>query len=163
MQLSITFSKIISYMMPLKNKILVHIDLLLNQKSKDLNRMMIDLNEASNNETKSTVGDKHETSKAMMHLEQEKLGNQIKEIELQLKEFNAVNFDTHSDQIVLGSLVGTNIGYFFIATAIGKIQIDNETVFAISNKSPLGSRFIGLKPNDSIEFNNIHYTVINVI
>jgi len=154
---------LVSVMNHLKKRILTNIDLHLNQKLKDLNVMMQDLHEASNNETKSTVGDKHETSKAMMHLEQEKLGNQIKEIELQLKEFNAVNFDTHSDQIVLGSLVGTNLGYFFIATAIGKIQIDNETVFAISNKSPLGSRFIGLKPNDSIEFNNIHYTVINVI
>ena len=150
-------------MIPLKNKILAQIDLRLNQKLKDLNVMMFDLNEASNNETKSTVGDKHETSKAMMHLEQEKLGNQVKEIEFQLKEFNAVNFDTHSNKVVVGSLVETNLGYFFIATAIGKIQIDNESVFAISNKSPLGSKFLGLTSKDSIEFNNLNYTIISVM
>jgi transcription elongation GreA/GreB family factor len=154
---------LVSIMNHLKKRILTNIDLHLNQKLKDLNVMMQDLHEASKNETKSTVGDKHETSKAMMHLEQEKLGNQIKEIELQLKEFNAVNFDTHSNQVVVGSLVETNLGYFFIATAIGKIQIDNLFVFAISNKSPLGSKFLGLKPNDSIEFNNLNYTIISVM
>jgi transcription elongation GreA/GreB family factor len=150
-------------MQHLKIKIIAQIDLHLNQKLNDLNVMMIDLNEASNNETKSTVGDKHETSKAMMHLEQEKLGSQLKEIEFQIKEFNALNFSVHSNQIVLGSLVETTHGYFFIATAIGKIQIDNTSVFAISNKSPLGSKFLGLRANDSIEFNNIHYTIKNVM
>jgi transcription elongation GreA/GreB family factor len=154
---------LVSIMNHLKKRILTNIDLHLNQKLKDLNVMMQDLHEASKNETKSTVGDKHETSKAMMHLEQEKLGNQIKEIELQLKEFNAVNFDTHSNQVVVGSLVETNLGYFFIATAIGKIQIDNLFVFAITNKSPLGSKFLGLKPNDSIEFNNLNYIIISVM
>ncbi len=154
---------LVSDMNHIKKRILSHVDLHLNQKLKDLNAMMQDLHEASKNETKSTAGDKHETSKAMMHLEQEKLGNQVKEIELQLKEFNAVNFDTHSNQVVVGSLVETNLGYFFIATAIGKIQIDNESVFAISNKSPLGSKFLGLTSKDSIEFNNLHYTIKNVL
>ena len=154
---------LVSDMNHIKKRILSQVSLHLNQKLKDLNAMMQDLNEASKNETKSTVGDKHETSKAMMHLEQEKLGNQIKEIEFQLKEFNAVNFDTHSNQVVVGSLVETNLGYFFISTAIGKIQIDNLFVFAISNKSPLGSKFLGLKPNDSIEFNNLNYTIISVM
>jgi transcription elongation GreA/GreB family factor len=154
---------LVSDMNHIKKRILSHVGLHLNQKLKDLNAMMQDLHEASKNETKSTVGDKHETSKAMMHLEQEKLGNQIKEIEFQLKEFNAVNFDTHSNQVAVGSLVETNLGYFFIATAIGKIQIDNLFVFAISNKSPLGSKFLGLKPNDSIEFNNLNYIIISVM
>lgn len=153
---------LVSDMNHIKKRILAHVGLHLNQKLKDLNDMMLDLNEASKNETKSTAGDKHETSKAMMHLEQEKLGNQVKEIEFQLKEFNAVNFDTHSNQVVVGSLVETNLGYFFIATAIGKIQIDNESVFVISNKSPLGSKFLGLKPNDCIEFNHIHYTINSI-
>jgi transcription elongation GreA/GreB family factor len=154
---------LVSDMNHIKKRILSHVGLHLNQKLKDLNAMMQDLHEASKNETKSTAGDKHETSKAMMHLEQEKLGNQVKEIEFQLKEFNAVNFDTHSNHVVVGSLVETNLGYFFIATAIGKIQIDNLFVFAISNKSPLGSKFLGLKPNDSIEFNNLNYTIISVM
>lgn len=146
----------------IKHTIIDKASIFLNDKLKDLNAMMDDLNEASKNETKSTVGDKHETSKAMMHLEQEKLGSQIKEIESQIKEFNAINFSTVANNVVLGSLVKTTKGYFFIAAAIGKMQIDDKSIFVISNKSPLGLKLIGLKENDSIEFNTINYLVKSI-
>lgn len=146
-----------------KHNLIDKVSFFLNKKLSDLNAMMADLNEASKNETKSTVGDKHETSKAMMHLEQEKLGSQIKEIEFQIKEFNSINFTTVTTSVVLGSLVETNKGYFFIATAIGKMQIDDKTIFAISNKSPLGLKLIGLKENEAIEFNTINYIIKKVI
>jgi len=147
----------------IKHTIIVKVSAFLNDKLKDLNAMMDDLNEASKNETKSTVGDKHETSKAMMHLEQEKLGSQIKEIEFQIKEFNAINFTTVTNNVVLGSLVKTTKGYFFIAAATGKMQIDDKTIFAISNKSPLGLKLMGLKENESIEFNKTNYTIKSII
>lgn len=35
--------------------------------------------ESSNNDSKSSMGDKYETSKAMAHLEQEKLASQLEE------------------------------------------------------------------------------------
>ena len=146
-----------------KHNLIDKVSVFLNKKLSDLNAMMADLNEASKNETKSTVGDKHETSKAMMHLEQEKLGSQIKEIEFQIKEFNSINFTTSTTSVVLGSLVETNKGYFFIATAIGKMQIDDKTIFAISNKSPLGLKLIGLKENEAIEFNTTNYIIKKVI
>lgn len=146
-----------------KHNLIDKVSFFLNKKLSDLNAMMADLNEASKNETKSTVGDKHETSKAMMHLEQEKLGSQIKEIEFQIKEFNSINFTTVTTSVVLGSLVETNKGYFFIATAIGKMQIDDKTIFAISNKSPLGLKLIGLKENEAIEFNTTNYIIKKVI
>lgn len=146
-----------------KHNLIDKVSVFLNKKLSDLNAMMADLNEASKNETKSTVGDKHETSKAMMHLEQEKLGSQIKEIEFQIKEFNSINFTTVTASVILGSLVETNKGYFFIATAIGKMQIDDKTIFAISNKSPLGIKLIGLKENEAIEFNTTNYIIKKVI
>jgi len=147
----------------IKHTIIDKVSAFLNDKLKDLNAMMDDLNEASKNETKSTVGDKHETSKAMMHIEQEKLGSQIKEIESQIKEFNAINFTTVTNNVVLGSLVKTTKGYFFIAAATGKMQIDDKTIFAISNKSPLGLKLMGLKENESIEFNKTNYTIKSII
>ena len=150
-------------MQNLKKKIITQVSTFLNEKLKDLNEMMNDLHQASKNETKSTVGDKHETSKAMMHLEQEKLGNQIKEIEVQIKEFNSINFTTLANSVLLGSLVETNKGYFFIASAIGKMQIDGKPIFVISNKSPLGLKLLGLNENESIEFNSTNYTVKHVI
>ncbi len=145
-----------------KQRIITNVLTVLVEKLNSLNLMMADLNEASKNETKSTVGDKHETSKAMMHLEQEKLGSQIKEIEFQIKEYNAINFNSLATSIVLGSYIETNQGSFFIATALGKIVVDEKSIFVISNKSPLGLKLLGLKKNESSLFNNVTYIVNSI-
>ena len=42
-----------------------------------------ELKEANTNETKSTAGDKHETGRAMVHLEQEKLYSQLGQFQKQ--------------------------------------------------------------------------------
>ena len=48
-------------------------------------------------EIKSSVGDKHETGRAMIQLELEKLGNQIHKIELNYQRLNTIkDFKTSS-------------------------------------------------------------------
>ena len=134
----------------------------LTQKVNGLNAIIREVNDAANAESKSSAGDKHETAKAMAQLEQEKLGNQLKEAELQLIEFNKYDFTKESAVISLGSLIETNKGYFLIASSIGKIEVDGKAVFVISNKSPLAIAFIGKKQKDTVSFNAIEY-VINSI
>ena len=48
---------------------------------------------SANEESKSSAGDKHETSKAMMQLEIEKLGTQLKEAEELSADFEKINFN----------------------------------------------------------------------
>ena len=134
----------------------------LTQKVNSLNAILREVNEAGNSESKSSAGDKHETAKAMAQLEQEKLGTQLKEAELQLAEFEKINFNKTFQSVELGSLTETNKGYFFIASSIGKIEVDRKTVFVISNKSPLAVAFSNKKQNDSLSFNGTEY-VINTI
>ena len=57
----------------------------LKEKINSLNSIINEVYESSNSESKSSAGDKHETTKAMMQLELEKLGTQLKEAEGQLK------------------------------------------------------------------------------
>ena len=59
-------------------------------------------------ESKSTAGDKHETGRAMIQLEREKLGNQLKQLELQEAVLRKIQTDKKSDLIVLGSYVVTD-------------------------------------------------------
>ncbi len=120
------------------------------------------MSESSNAESKSSAGDKHETSKAMMQLEIEKLGTQLKEAELQLEEFEKINFTKNFQSIEQGSLVETNKGYFLIASSIGKIEVDGKTVFVISNKSPLALKLIGSKQKDTVMFNDVSYSIISI-
>ena len=148
-------------MQPFKQHIINTCKSYLDAKIKFLNDALQDATDAGNNETKSTAGDKHETGRAMMQLEQEKLGNQLVDLESQKNDFDKIDFSISHAAIANGSLVETNKGFFFIASAIGKLEVDQATVFAISKKSPLALILIGLKSNDTVDFNGMKYLIKN--
>ncbi|MES2760683.1 MAG: 3-oxoacyl-ACP synthase [Bacteroidota bacterium] len=131
-------------------------------KITSLNTIINEVTESSNGESKSSAGDKHETSKAMMQLEIEKLGNQLKEAEEQLAEFEKINFNKSPQSIEQGSLVQTDKGYFFIAGSVGKLTVNDQIVFVISNRSPLAVAFSGKQKGESISFNDVLYSVVSV-
>lgn len=129
-------------------------------KIQALSLIMQEVTDSANSETKSSAGDKHETARAMMQLEQEKLSTQIADLAEQKKEFDIIDFTKTSSQIGQGSLVETNKGFFLIATSIGKIVVDDKTVFVISKKSPLAQQLIGLTTNAAFIFNSTNYQII---
>lgn len=134
----------------------------LKDKISSLNAIIKEVSESSNSENKSSAGDKHETSKAMMQLEIEKLGTQLKEAEGQLAEFEKINFHKNFQTTEQGSLVETSKGYFLIASSIGKITVDDKIVFVISSKSPLALKLIGSKQKDTVIFNDVSYLIITI-
>ena len=110
------------------------------------------IEESRNNETKSSVGDKYETGRAMMQQElfrkQEQLQQAI-EIKMQLNHLEpAISHAT----IQLGSLVKTTQGYYYISVGLGRIIVDKATYFAISTLSPLGQLLVGKQKGEKIEF-----------
>ncbi len=134
----------------------------LKDKINALHVIINEVTESSNSESKSSAGDKHETGKAMMQLEIEKLGTQLKEAEEQLAEFEKINFQKTFQNVEQGSLIETNKGYFLIASSIGKITLDDKSVFVISNKSPLAIAFAGKSQKDSLSFNGVEYVIERV-
>ena len=118
--------------------------------------------EAANNETKSSAGDKHETGRAMAQLETEKLTTQLTEA-LKLEQTLAqINAKPNNEQAALGNLVATNNGVFYLSVSLGKIELDNQAYYAISSVSPIGKKLIGSKLNNEFSFNDKSY-VINLI
>ena len=65
------------------------------------------------NETKSSLGDKHETSRARMQSEQEKLGWQMDELKGQYELLYKVDSEKSVEIISNQNLVYTNHGIFF--------------------------------------------------
>lgn len=111
------------------------------------------------NESKSSAGDKHETSRAMMNLEQEKLGRQYQEV-LNMKErFEKIDFDSPSSAVKLGSLITTNKGKFLLSVGLGKVVIQSEEVLLLSLQSPLGEVLLGKKVGDKIQMNTNQFVI----
>ena len=108
---------------------------------------------SANEETKSSAGDKYETGRAMMHLENENNSVQlIQALDVQ-KVLQQINILTVNDTIGLGSLVFTSIGNYFLSISAGAISIEKKEYFAISPGSPIGQLLTGKSPGDVITFN----------
>lgn len=134
----------------------------LNEKIVELKQSLQELTEGAQNDSKSSAGDKHETSRAMVQLEQEKLGKQLSEIETQQQILEKIDVQKIHSSISLGSLVETNRGYLFIAIALGKVNVEGKDIMVISPQSPLGMKLIGRIVNDTISINNINYLVSEI-
>ena len=116
--------------------------------------------QSGNDETKSTTGDKHETGKAMMQLEQEKIGIQLSEMQKLNRALDAIPDSLSPEKIRPGNIVITDHGNFYLAIAAGKIQADGENYFAISPASPLGSLLLKAEAGKAIEMQGKKYKII---
>lgn len=129
------------------------------EKVQKAREILKEFQDAANEETKNTAGDKYETARAMLHLEQEKASHQMEEA-IKLKDsLDLINPELFSNEIKFGSLIKTNLGYFYIAASIGKVKLDMLELFVISSVSPLGALFIGKKKGDYVELNGRKYLI----
>jgi transcription elongation GreA/GreB family factor len=118
--------------------------------------------EAANNETKSSSGDKYETGRAMMQLEIEKDSAQLSEA-LKLKyALDQITLTTSAITVQAGSLVVTDSAAFFIAISVGKLIVNDNTYVAISPASPMGRKLMGLKVGDSLTVNNHSHLILEI-
>lgn len=104
-------------------------------------------------ETKSSAGDKHETGRAMLQLEMEKAGQQLKSITEMQHLLNKINIEGTSPIIKLGSVVITDKENYFLAISAGKISLPDTDFYAISPHSPIGKLLLGKQVGDTITFN----------
>ncbi|MEO7266069.1 MAG: hypothetical protein ABIW38_14225 [Ferruginibacter sp.] len=145
--------------MTFKQKIYHHYLEKINRKIKELELVLADLKESGSNETKSTAGDKHETALAMLQIEQANVRKQMTEALLQKSLLLKINPGIAAVQILNGSLVKTNKGYFFLSMAGGKVMIEGREVTAISFQSPLGKKLAGLGVGEIAEINGNSFTI----
>lgn len=110
--------------------------------------------ESANSETKSSAGDKHETSRAMAMLEQSKNAQALGELIKMKPVLQALEPTTKIVQssIELGSLIITSNKNFYISIAAGKLTYGGLSFFAISPASPIGKALLPLKKGDSLVF-----------
>ena len=114
------------------------------------------------NDAKGSAGDKHETALSMMHLEQEKLNHKLKEILVQKSILDKIDGSQIHKKVTLGSLVQTNGMLLFISTALPKITHENNTIFALSPQSPLGSKLMGNTVGFEFVLNDKPYSITSV-
>lgn len=114
---------------------------------------------ASNQETKSSAGDKYETGRAMMQLEQEKNARQLMEAMKLKKALDQLNPAKECQEVSLGALIYTNNGNFYLSAGLGKLTMEGTEYMAISAVSPLGQQLKGLKAGQDTIVNGRKFNI----
>jgi len=121
------------------------------------------LKEARNNETKSSVGDKYETGRAMAQMELEKNQEQLSQTENRKTTLLRINPETQHDTVEFGSLVKTNQNTYFISIPMGKIELKEEAVYCLSPVSPISRILSGRKAGDTVTFQDKNIQIRQII
>lgn len=147
----------------LKKKLYSHCENLIHKKLSALENQKEELLLALISESKSSAGDKHETGRAMIHLEREKLGKQIAETEKDFQKLIPLKKHLNTKIACLGSVVITDKANYYISISLESCEINSKTYYCISPQSPIGVLFLGKKIKDQINYNDNLNTIIEII
>ena len=135
----------------------------LRTKIEQAEKTLLDLKESASNETKSTAGDKHETGRAMMHLEQEKVMRQLTNNQRLKNIVDRIKPEIKNESVQLGSLVITNKICFYILAGLGQIEFKGQNYFFVSFQSDLVQAFKGKQKGDQLTFKGQTYTIEEIL
>lgn len=128
-------------------------------KQNSYNQELIKIRESATNETKSSMGDKYETSREMMRQEEAKMVSQLQLVNDQISSLERINPRHKSNKAEFGAVVETNVSIFFISISLGKVDILSQQAFVISPSAPLAKGLAGKGIGDEIAFNNLKYEI----
>lgn len=134
----------------------------LNEKIERINASLLDLQQANTKETKSSAGDKYETSREMIQLEKNKLLLQLKIFLSQEETLKRIQQQLPNSTSFLGKTILTNKGLFFIGIGIGPLTIEEIPCFIVSEDAPITQSLKSNITKPSFSFRKIDYQIIAV-
>lgn len=117
------------------------------------------LKESAATETKSSAGDKHETGRAKIQLEEDKLAKQLAEAKKLGELLKKVDPLLSCEKAVLGSLITTDQGTFYICISMGKVKAGKKEYFIVSATSPIFEAMKGKNLGDVLSVNGQNYQI----
>ena len=117
-----------------------------------LEKRLKTLRESKNSETKSTAGDKHETGRAMIQLEEENTHKRLSEVLDAKNKLARINCKIIKKTAQSGSIVITERAKYVILVGIGKVKLENTLYYCVSERSPIAKILLGKKSGDVFVF-----------
>ncbi|MFT4832665.1 MAG: transcription elongation GreA/GreB family factor [Psychroserpens sp.] len=148
---------------PIKQQLYDHCQAYIQNRLGRVQKNIREIQEALGSETKSSAGDKHETGRAMIQLEREKLGMQLSEIQKVQELFKRVPLSGPSKTVSLGTLVSTNTNRYYLAVSAGEVIIDGVGYYAIAPNTPIGKLLLGKTEKEPVVFNGKEFVITSII
>ena len=146
-----------------KSELIKLINQKLSEKIENFEKLIAETR-ASNNDTKSSMGDKYETGREMLQQEINNLQVQLNEV-LKQQDFLKTSFDKlrmtkKFDKAEKGAIVKTERGLFFISVSLGEITFENQKIICISPESPLAKAMNGKQKDEGFSLNNMNQKIL---
>lgn len=148
---------------PLKEGVFKHCEKLLRQKAAAYLEQDQALLNALDSEGKSSAGDKHETGRAMIQLEREKLAQQRQLNEIAFQQLSALKNKKPSTLIGPGSLVKTTLATYYLAVPAHPFFYDGQPIYCISPQSPIGQLLRSKKMGESFSFRDSDHEILEIL
>ena len=130
----------------------------------ELEAQLSALDGAQAGETKSSAGDKFETSREMMQQERDRLEAQVQVMRGHRVALEVAARREHGGVVGLGSEVATEGGErYLVATGLGKVRLGSGVGWVISPESPLGSALLGKREGEEAVFRGRAMRVAQVV
>lgn len=132
-----------------------------NDRIATIGKALDEIQKALTSETKSSAGDKFETTRAMLHGDQDRYTGQLNNAKSLRNQLNLIDINS-KQEAVKGALIKTDKFNYFLAVGIGKLKIGNEIYLVISPSSPIGKIMLGKNINDVIVFNGVTQQIVSI-
>ena len=105
-----------------------------------------------NSDTKSSAGDKFETSREMAQIEIHKIENEI----LKTQQF-ITDLASKASQLIITDKVA-----FLISIPFGKLMVKSAEVFCISNSAPITKQLVNTEISANFEYRGVAYNILDI-
>src|SRR5690554_1284848 len=114
-------------------------------------------------ESDDAQSEEADTGKSEMLNEIEKFATYLESTENLKVQLKRVDISQTTEIVGKGSLVETENNFFFVAVALGKIDIDDsKNYYSISTEAPIYTMLKGKRAGERFSFNNLTYSIVNV-
>ena len=135
-----------------KSAVIDELDSQLLRKLSYLNTSLNQAIDSRNSDTKSSAGDKFETSREMAQIE-------IQKIETEISKTQQFFTDLASKA---SQLIITDKGAFLISIPFGKVMVNTTEVFCISNSAPITKQLVNTEISANFEYRGVTYNILDI-
>jgi transcription elongation GreA/GreB family factor len=118
---------------------------------------------AQSGDTKSSAGDKFETTREMMAQEIDKNSALLEKYIAEKNRLSSLADHNHSGSVRAGNLVKTNHGHFYLGPSIGALMLDGVQFRTVSMYSPIGKTMLGKIKGERFQFHDKDYEIVEIL
>lgn len=106
--------------------------------------------------------DRYDSFRAQLLTKKDMFARQYEQALDQLTSLDLIDLNKTFDKVAFGAVVITGNQKMIVATGCGKVEVDNDTYFAISPHVPIFQAINGMKKGDSIMFRGQKISIIDI-